>query len=281
MMRFNNIQTSLPGPILRSAEHNRIYTTGDFTASIEVNSSVNPHQINVKYKLNQDKIKKLLENKQVGLALAVNCPDTYFYEHIALSTKEEQTITIDETVFMGTVYFTLIMKAIKLIPKFEPDGLRPGFSGMEFNIQVGEMLAVSDEVVAHYMLPPSPPIGKSIFDLNQLDELKPNEFNISLTENKIAIGAGVKINTLIQQNMTTEEGKCKNLSAIYFPALIEVLYQVKTEKSDHDGKVWYEAIGKAMTGLGYDITTDGWQPLEVAQELLKSPYAELLGGKKK
>ena len=280
-MRFNNIKTSLPGPILRSAEHNRSYTTGDFAASIEVNSSVKPHTVTVKYKLNQNDIKKLLTEQHAKLALVINCADTYFYEHIALSTKEKQTVTLTERAFFGKVYFTVIIKAVNPIPVFKPDGLRMGFAGMEFNMRIGDLLAVSDEVFAEYKLPDAPPININIFVLNKLDSLKPNEFNISITDNKIAIGAGVEINTLIQQNMATEEGQCKNMSAIYFPVIMEVLYQVKTEGATHDGKVWYEAIGRAMTALGYDITTDSWQPLEVAQDLLESPYAELLRGKKK
>jgi len=279
-MRFNNIQTSLPGPILRSAEHNRTYTSGYFTASIELNSSVNPHTITVEYELHQNAIKKLLKKQAAALALVITCGDTYFYEHIPLSILEEQTVTLNEAAFLGRVYCTLIIKAVKPIKNFKPSGLIAGFDGMRFNIRAGDVLAVSDEICEDYQLAPVT-IGSKIFELNELPALEPHAFNIALGENKIAIGAGVEINELIQLNMDTQEGKQKNLSAIYFPALIEVLYQIKDKPKAHGGKVWYESIAKAMTSQGHDITSAGWQPLEVAQDLLMSPYVELLGGKKK
>ena len=280
-MRFNINQTSLPGPILRSTEQNRNYNIGHFTTYLELNSDVNPHTINIKYELKQTEIEKFLKDQDVTLALTINCPETYFYEHIALSSAEEQAITIDESAFLGPVYFSLIIKAVKPIEKFKPAGLMTGFSGLEFKIRTGDVVAVSDELVEVYELP-EVKLDNSVFDLNELLSLAPYAFNIDIDGDKIAIGAGAEINKLIQMNMDSgPEGELKNLSAIYLPAVIEVLHEIKNEPQAHIGKVWYEAFEKSMRSQGFDIQSENWQPLEVSQVLLMSPYVELLGGKKK
>jgi hypothetical protein len=280
-MRFNINQTSLPGPILRSTEQNRNYNIGHFTTYLELNSDVNPHTINIKYELKQTEIEKFLKDQDVALALTINCPQTYFYEHIALSNAEEQAITIDESAFLGPVYFSLIIKAVKPIEKFKPAGLMTGFSGLEFKIRTGDVVAVSDELVEVYELP-EVKLDNSVFDLNELLSLAPYAFNIDIDGDKIAIGAGAEINKLIQMNMDSgPEGELKNLSAIYLPAVLEVLHEIKNEPKAHIGKVWYEAFEKSMRSQGFDIQSENWQPLEVSQVLLMSPYVELLGGKKK
>jgi hypothetical protein len=280
-MRFNINQTSLPGPILRSTEQNRNYNIGHFTTYLELNSDVNPHTINIKYELKQTEIEKFLKDQDVALALTINCPQTYFYEHIALSNAEEQAITIDESAFLGPVYFSLIIKAVKPIEKFKPAGLMTGFSGLEFKIRTGDVVAVSDELVEVYELP-EVKLDNSVFDLNELLSLAPYAFNIDIDGDKIAIGAGAEINKLIQMNMDSgPEGELKNLSAIYLPAVLEVLHEIKNEPQAHIGKVWYEAFEKSMRSQGFDIQSENWQPLEVSQVLLMSPYVELLGGKKK
>ena len=274
-MRFNKKNDSLMGPVLRSEGSNSNYINGSFEASFELNS---PDQITVEYTLVQGKIETLLKEQQASLALAVHCEDTYFYEMFDLSTVKEQKVSLPEGHLMGNVYFTLVVKAMKPIKNFKPEGLRPEFHGLEFDIRTGDFLAVSDEFKVPYQLSEIW-LGAGLFTLNLLDELEPNEINIDLTDEKIAIGVGTEINRLIQTNSSTKEGKQKNMAAVYFPAIIEVLHQIKAE--DHNGKGWFESVGQAMKSQGHDIAKENWDPFRVAQELLRAPYVELLEGSKK
>jgi len=129
------------------------------------------------------------------------------------------------------------------------------------------------EVVEFYGLPPMP-VGDSIFELVLQENLESNEFTVDLSEAMIQVCVGTCINELIQKNMNTAIGRLKNISSIYFPVLVDVLYQIREDQS-HQGKAWYEAIGSAMSSIGQEIDSKSWEPLSVAQHLLKTPYVNL------
>jgi hypothetical protein len=173
----------------------------------------------------------------------------------------------------GNVSFTLIVKARQRIEKFLPTGLKASFQGMDFNVRKGDILAISNEEQFRYALPPLR-VGESIFQLEYVPELERKQFSVDLDDQKIKISVGSDINQKIQYNMETAAGRMMNISAVYFPALVEVLYRVKNQES-FAGRAWYEAINSAMQTHGLDITSESIDPLDVAQILLNYPYMQL------
>jgi len=273
-LRFNNLKGQYPLPILRPAEYDNNYVYSDFSFSLEVNQENTPHSLTVDFEIKHDDIDRLVREKKATVSLAIHCEPTYLYDVIDLSNTAHQTVIFDEQRVFGSVYFTLIVKALRVISDFRPKHLEPGFEGLSFNVKKGDILAISEEYQHYYSLP-SLQLGADIFELEEEPELADMEFEVELTESKIKIGVGTKLNALVQKNMNTEAGRVNNISSIYFPALVEVLYLMQSEKYD-TGYAWYEAVSTAMQSVGAPVEENNWEPLAVAQRLLRFPYESLL-----
>ena len=273
-MRFNNLKGQYPLPILRPEEFGSNYVNSDFIFSLEINQKSIPHSLLVDFEIKHDGIDRLVREKNATVSLAIHCESTYLYDVIDLANTSNQSVNIDEQIVFGSVYFTLIVKATKAIIDFRPKYLETGFDGLAFNVRKGDILAISEEHRHYYSLPPLQ-LGADIFELEEQPELAELCFEVELTDSKIKIGVGSKLNELVQNNMNTMSGRTNNLSSIYFPALVEVLYQMQDESFDV-GFAWYEAISTAMKSVGVPVDDKNWEPLLVAQRLLKFPYEPLL-----
>jgi hypothetical protein len=270
-MRFNLPRFEFPLPILRGSGTDSNYINSDLQFEIELDIASSPIRANIQLKIDQPEITQLVSNKKATISLAVHCEETYFYELYDLSNKPKQSISLDESALIGSVYFTAIVKAVKDIAGFTPSNLEQGFSGLNFAVRIGDILAISEEIEHHFQLPPEQ-LGEDIFDLIEQPDMNDLEFEVNLNSPKIEVGVGTELNKLIQKNMATANGRVNNISAIYLPVLIEVLYQIK--ESDFSGKVWFEAIRRTATSMSLDINED--EPLRVAQKLLQYPYEQLL-----
>ena len=275
-MRFNHRIGLLPQPILRPLDHESSYEQSDLKVELSIDSSGHPHKIDIEYFIDQPDIVDLIKNGKAEAALAVHCDGTYYYELIDIALRKSQTIIFNEDRVFGKVYFCIIVRAVRSIPAFAPSNLRTAFSGMSFKIKKGDILAASAEFEENYGLPPMP-VGDSIFDLVLQENLEPKEFTVDISDATIQVCVGTHLNGLIQQNMNTALGRLQNISSIYFPALIDVMYQVQGDTT-HKGRAWYEAIGSAMSSLGEDIESSSWEPLSAAQMLLREPYVDLFIG---
>jgi hypothetical protein len=275
-MRYSNLIGTLPHPILCSSDVESSYADGTFRFDMQVDRDKRPHQLKVEYEIRHPSIQNLIENDSASVALAIRCQQTYFYEVLEIPKGTcEQSLTFQDRDVMGHVHFNLIVIATKAIPDFRPEGLIGGYEGLSFNIRQGDVLAISDEIDEYYALPPMK-LGENIFLLELQPELDPEVFNLDLQEDKIKIGVGSELNDLLQRNMETRFGKAANIGTVYFPALIETLYQVREES--HDGKMWYETLSAAANRVGVETlkNVDDWQPLELAQKLLRNSHVRLL-----
>jgi hypothetical protein len=276
-MRFNSRKGEFPRPVLRPEGFNGSYVDCEFEFGLKIDAGSSPTRFIINSNICQAAIVSLLESGEASLALAVNCENTYYYELFNIPFKEEQYICLDEKHFIGRVYFNLVVKANRDIDDFSPGNLISAFSGMSFDVEKGDILAVSQEVDTLYKLPPLD-VGETIFRLDVQPGLSDDEFQVGFRDGYIVIGVGPGLNELLQQNMATVAGREKNVAAVYFPALIQVLHDVQDES--HEGDAWYEVIALAMSAIGFEINDkESWKPLRVAQLILKSPYLKLLKGK--
>lgn len=274
-MRFNNLKGQYPLPILRPTEFDSNYIDSDFLFSLEVIQENTPHSLAVDFEIKHDDISRLVREKKATVSLTIHCDPTYLYDVIDLANTAHQSVNFDEQLVFGSVYFTLIIKATRAITGFSPKLLEPGFDGLAFNVRKGDILAISEEHQHYYSLPPLQ-LGADIFELEEEPEQAELGFEVELTDSKIKIGVGTKLNELVQKNMNTMPGRINNISSIYFPALVEVLYRIQSEEFN-TGYAWYEAIATAMKSVGVPVGEKNWEPLTVAQRLLRYPYESLLG----
>ena len=273
-MRFSRQTGAYPCPVLKEELDECAYSNGKFAFTLDIDTSKSPNTLEIKSELQQPEIESLIKNQDANLALGVHCDKTYYYDLVDLSNKPSHSITLDEQQVFGNVYFFLVVKAKRAISNFSPSGLDSVFNGMSFNVRCGDLLAISNEVVFNYGLPPLP-VGESIFELVLQQERHSSEFAVDLGREKIEIAVGDRLNELLQLNSVHSIGRKKNISSVYLSALVDVLYRITEEQQQHEGKPWFEAIRAAMESLGHDVMKDNWEPLTVSQQLLRHPYIAL------
>ena len=272
-MRFNNEKGEYPLPILRPREYQSDYENSDFKFDLTVKTDQDPHSLSIEFYIGHEGIRKLVYEGKASLSLAIHCEATYLYQMIDLGADSPQSITYDQQKFFGDVFFTLVVKAVTEFNDFSPSGLVKSLSGLGFSVCKGDFIAISQEIKFFFGLPPLK-LGADIFILEESPDLEDYAFEVGTSNSKIEIYVGSKLNELIQSNMSTEPGRVRNISSVYFPALIEVLYQMKNGE-DFSGMAWHEAIAEAMRRLGFDLENKDWEPLYVAQKLLRFPYQKL------
>ncbi|GAA3975893.1 hypothetical protein [Allohahella marinimesophila] len=273
-MRFSRQTAAYPCPVLKEDLRECAYLNGKFAFTLDIDTSRSPNTLEIKSELQQPEIESLIKDRAANLALGVHCDKTYYYDLVDLSNKPRHSITLDEQLVFGKVYFFLVVKAKRAISNFSPSGLDAVFNGMRFDVRCGDLLAISNELVFNYGFPPLP-VGESIFELVLQQDRDPSEFTVDLGKEKIEVAVGERLNRLLQLNSVHSMGRKKNISSVYLSALVDVLYRITEERQQHEGKPWFEAIRASMESLGYDVMKDNWEPLTVSQQLLHHPYIAL------
>jgi hypothetical protein len=273
-MRFNKPQSEYPLPILRPKDFDSDYLESSFDVKIDFFRDSSPHKAEITFDINQKEILDLVKSNKAIVSLAISSLDTYLYELHDLGNVRKQIVTYNEKNLHGYVYFTLIVRAIQNEPCFTLSDLGKGFQAHSFDVRNGDILAISQEYQVPYQLPPIK-MDPTFFQLVEQPELEPSAFEIDLQDQKIKVVVGVELNNLIQLNMETELGRLKNISSIYFPVLIDTLYEIKNS-SEYEGRFWFEALRLTMSDLNIDINSRDFEPLSTAQKILKFSFAELL-----
>ncbi len=275
-MRYSNLIGSLPHPVLFASDGENSYADNEFVFRMLVDRDKRPHQLQIEYDMDHLGIQALIDADNASVALAIHCQNTYYYKVIEIPKGSlTQSLTFPDCDVMGHVYFNLLVMATRDIPNFKPAGLREGFDGLSFNIRKGDVLAISNELDEYYALPPMR-IDESIFLLELQPELDPESFIVDLQGDKIKVGVGSGLNDLVQRNMETKGGRVANIGTVYFPALIEALYQIREEVQE--SSAWFEALNAAANRVGVESLENSgeWNPLTLAQQLLKNSHAKLL-----
>ena len=240
-MFYQKLVAQLPHPVLShtSEEH------GDIEGYLrfELSDTEDNNSINLRLDLSCPWIKKLIQNRRVGLALMIGCLRTYFLDSVVISLAKDQIITVDETLLDGPVHFTLVAWVKDDTLEFTGAPLINDFEDLQCQVEKGDLIAISNELMIRFERPPIP-LDNTVFQLNLSEDVTPNGFKIDLNnQHKLIILAGKNLHILHEQNCGSgERGHLLNVAAILMPALVAVLATLDTDHHSYEDKDWYQAI---------------------------------------
>ena len=215
----------------------------------------------------------------VGLSIAVNCQDTYFFSNKDISFVEHDFLEIPKEELFGTVYFTAVGRILTDNFNVPSDQLIGDYKAANVVLKKGTIFAVSNEIKL-YISEDQKPLDPSIFKLAEDDEIDEKSFWVDLTEHEhVNIRAGKELYNKISDNRSrgNKRATLLNMSGIYFPAIISLFEQIAQKGHGHRNKSWFRAITNALEPEDREllVETDAEEaidPLELAQKLLDHPF---------
>ena len=279
-MRFKKLITLMNYPIISHEKSDDI--KGNVELDI-VQESIEELDKNYKIpfslEIASDFIKKQVMGGNIGLSIAVNCQDTYFFSNEDISFVEHGFLKISKDELFGTVYFTAVGRILTDDFNVPSDQLMGDYKAANVVLKKGTIFAVSNEIKL-YISEDQKPLDPSIFKLAEDDEIDEKSFWVDLTEHEhVNIRAGKELYNKISDNRSrgNKRATLLNMSGIYFPAIISLFEQIAQKGHGHRNKSWFRAITNALEPEDREllVETDAEEaidPLELAQKLLDHPF---------
>lgn len=160
-------------------------------------------------------------------------------------------------------------------------------SSATFSVDSGSVLAVCMPLEHFFDVEPDKTIG-GYFRLVQDNNVRRGQFKIDTDDETgrfVNLCVHERTKVMVEQLRVYTEGKRRLWSGMYFPALIEILHEMKDNFGDHEMKEWFVGINKALekqTPSG-KIEKPG-QTVDVlvaVQNLLHNPLSDLDHGENK
>ncbi|RKQ52890.1 hypothetical protein C8E02_3359 [Vogesella indigofera] len=269
-MRLSD-ETRYPHPVLGPLTND--YTVGEFSVSFSVSENVGTSALTLIHEitLTEPSLLELVKSGKATVGCIVVCRDTYYNQLHKLSfengSTDFQAGSLLNRVTLRPVIWLNDEKA-ELTSEF----IHPEF-GSSITVTQGDIIAIDMEYVIT--------VGKaklatmeSIFELTKVPNMEEGKVEIDLECERIAILLGPKtfeaINLLRGQSMH----QSVMLSAVYLPAVMEVLDQLRSNAGTYADRRWYTPFIAKCDLKG--ITLNENTPLlQGGQALLNNPVAKL------
>ncbi len=264
-----------PHPVLW--DKNDDYQNSYFDCDISHKLDGQKFLVKLKYKLNNKGLKDLIENNQAEYLVRIESLSSC-YRTMKATAKDDDTITLDDKNLLGRITFSPYIVAKEDIPSFTNDDWNIDYSGEDFYIERGTILA---EGSPSYFF-----VDKENDDLSAV----PSIFTIVKREVKEDIPMGVELNEnkiIINLNYADYERYSRRVventdtvnAVVIFPALIYVLEKIKEDFDDYLDYRWFKALEKALLRHNLKLSKDLFSSrssLELAQKIMNSPVSNAL-----
>jgi hypothetical protein len=269
-MRLSD-ETRYPHPVLGSLTND--YKDGEFSVSFLARENVETGALTLAHEitLTEPSMRGLVVSGKASVGCIVVCRDTYYNRLHRLSLDKGWT-DFPGGSLLNRVSLRPVIWLIDEKSELTSELIHPEF-GSSITVAKGDIIAIDEEYVF--------PVGKakiaameSIFELTQVPDMEEGKVDVDLERERIAILLGPKtfntINLLRGQSMY----QSLMLSAVYLPAVMEVLDQVRSNSGTYASRRWYTPfIAKCdLRGVSLNENTP---LLQGAQALLDSPVAKL------
>ena len=220
-------------------------------------------------------LRENIEKRKIRLIMSLSCQATYEYSEMQLGMEEEQEIQLEDKKLFGNVYLTMLAFSCASDLKYPADELDGIYSGSELTVEEGAILAVSNELLVKKEPQPQP-LDVSFFELQLSDELDPMLYEVDTSgDSRVVIKAGREVYDKLDYNRSLgEPGEKMNLASIYFSILLSTLYILKEDSGQHLNKAWLNGLVAAYPSLEEDLESKEFEPLEIAQQIFRSPFVE-------
>lgn len=263
--------TRFPHPVLGLDTGD--FVVGEFSVQIEVieNRSTGTVTLEHAITLTESGILALVESNKASVGYIIKCADTFFSDlrQIAWST--------------GKTDFSpgLLLNRVSLRPivwlKTDLNEWNPGTIHHEFepplSLNNGDIVAIGEELIFSVGQAKLAPI-ESIFDLVRSESISEGMFEVDTTGHRIALLVNEKMFQTLAQLRSITDGPEILMSAIYMPAIMEVLDALRNTDQSYEHLRWYQPFLAKCDLKGVRLESN-MSILEAAQILLERPVARL------
>lgn len=233
-------------------------------------TGVNEMSIEVSVDLKDDTLLRLVQDKKAKIVCHVESPLSSYrsMQEIDMFTRNI-SLPIDTTVMRGSLEITPFVTAAVPLEEFTSDTFSEFYKGT-YRIEAGDILAFAPTIEIEIepddidKLPTQSIIRVSSHDAREMaTDLAGNYILIRLPEDTYK---GYKV-------LSKKESSHYKLSimGIVLPALMDALYELKTNDGQSDDKIWARVVKAKLKDGGRGSDVAQYDPLVHAQFLLNNP----------
>jgi hypothetical protein len=270
-MRLNE-RMRYPHPVL--SEYSSDYISGEFRCAFEQNlTPENELRLVADLAISDATLTDLIADQKAATGYFIVCRRTYFnYLQVAPLGKSEKFF--DATKLFGTVLLRPIIWTLEPLDSFQSPLFDPEF-GPSAKVAKGSVIALGPEFRFSMDRKKYKPFD-SIFELAENPAVVPGTFDVDPDQDRITITAEPETYRSVADMRNPESGRAILLSAVYMPAVMEVLARMQTGDQSLEGRKWYRVFRAKCDNLGINPYDNGRSPLQMAQKLLRQPLKKAI-----
>ncbi|MCA1054302.1 hypothetical protein LCM10_04820 [Rossellomorea aquimaris] len=263
------INPSYPYPVLYM--NNDDYIGTNFHVKMGIRDSFGQVQITAEFILDNEPIRKMIEDGTCVYLIHVECPQTSFRKaYKGMNDKLE--ITVPSNQLRGKITIHSFIIANKNIDHYTNEFLNDWYQEVPISFEKGNFIAIGEAIETTLFeddtellnLPSIVTVTKSLKNDYMDVDLHSNNITIQLPEKEYKLYASSAHSTL----------KSTILSTVIVPSLVYVFSKVREKSGDLEEYTWYQVLEKIFAENDYnleDVGSDKLSPLKAAQIILRNP----------
>jgi hypothetical protein len=256
-----------PHPVL--SEFSSDYVTGEFRCSfVQQMTSEGELKITAELALDSKDLQALVDSQKVSIGYFIVCRRTYFntLQEAPLGRSEKY---FDASKLFGTVVVRPVVWTLAAVQNFSSPLIHQEF-GRAVNLPKGSVVALGPEFRFSIDKKKFKPF-ESIFELAEDPTIEPGVVFVDPMRDRITILAEPKTFRDLAGMRNMPAGRSILLSAVYLPAVMDVLALLQSGETSPTSKNWYRIFKAKCDDLAIDPIAPNQSPLSIAQKLLRGP----------
>lgn len=269
------IKGNYPYPIL--LEDTIDYKTSKISARYLYRSSKNSHNIKIECEINNEEIKKLIEDKKACYAVQVESPNAMYRKMFEFYNNDEISITIENDEVIDYLDIGIAIIAKENIENYQNEDFVDAYNNIKMKVSKNEVLAVCQNV--RQIITLNNEILKevhSIFNLKKDDNI--NYVTYDPNYDRILITVPKEIGDYYL--------KCKGMkniitilnSILFTPVLTSIINDMHEAEEEFSSRLWFKTLNNKINEIIKEeqVTREMIydNPYEYAQKLLKNVTIE-------
>ena len=269
------IKGNYPYPIL--LEDTIDYKTSKISARYLYRSSKNSHNIKIECEINNEEIKKLIEDKKACYAVQVESPNAMYRKMFEFYNNDEINITIENDEVIDYLDIGIAIIAKENIENYQNEDFVDAYNNIKMKVSKNEVLAVCQNV--RQIITLNDEILKevhSIFNLKKDDNI--NYVTYDPNYDRILITVPKEIGDFYL--------KCKGMkdiitilnSILFTPVLTSIINDMNEAEEEFSSRLWFKTLNNKINEIIKEeqVTREMIydNPYEYAQKLLKNVTIE-------
>jgi hypothetical protein len=256
-----------PHPVL--SEFSSDYVTGEFRCSfVQQMTAEGELKLIADLALDSRDLQALVDSQKASVGYFVVCRRTYFnvLQQAPLGHSEK---FFDGSKLFGAVVIRPAVWTLTAVQNFTSPLINQEFGGA-VNLPKGSVVALGPEFRFSIDKRKFKPF-ESIFELAEDPTLDPGVVSVDPMRDRITILAEPKTFRELAGMRNMPAGRSILLSAVYLPAVMDVLALLQSGETSPTGKNWYRIFKAKCDDLAIDPAAPNQSPLIIAQKLLRGP----------